>query len=98
MQNIYFKVKNTDHEKKENIGDFFNRKYTIKSPSNIRSYEVNSSSSDYSNKDSENNSYSNSDTYSSYTQSGDSNSFSSEHSNKKKKLMKLKMIVFLKIF
>ena len=79
-----FQSKNTDHEKKENIGDFFNRKYTIKSPSNIRSYEVNSSSSDYSNKDPENNSYSNSDTYSSYTQSGDSNSFSSEHSNKKK--------------
>ena len=80
----FFKNKNTNNLKKENIGDFFNRNYTIKHPSKNRSYDVmSSSSSDYSNKDSENYSYSNSETYSSYSQSENSHSFSSENSNKK---------------
>ena len=82
----FFKNKNTNNLKKENIGDFFNKNYTIKHSSNIRSYEVmSSSSSDNSNKDSENYSYSNSnsETYSSYSQSENSHSFSSENSNKK---------------
>ena len=80
----FFKNKNTNNLKKENIGDFFNRNYTIKNPSKSRSYDVmSSSSSDYSNKDSENYSYSNSETYSSYSQSENSHSFSSENSNKK---------------
>ena len=80
----FFQNNNTYYEKKENIGDFFNRNYTIKTPINTRSYEVKaSSSSDNSNNDSENFSNSNSENYSSYTQSEDSNSFSSQNSNKK---------------